>query len=669
MKKCNKKNIKSILNYTYIIIISVLLYISSTLYGDNYYVSTNGSNVSAGTNWQTAWETIGYAASNVGAGSVVTVSNGVYNEKVVIQSNGTHENLITFKALNQGQAIVDGTGNNYCFDLNWKSYIRIKGFKITKATNYGIYINNTNNYIVKNTIYSNKSHGIRITDGNNNFILSNHIYGNMKNGIDLWSADNNTIKSNCIYNHINNSAAIIMNAGSSSNIINKNIIYSNNGGVSIYSNISTHNHISSNCIFGLNQDCGVAINGKYNHVYYNEIYYCTNGISIGIFSKSNYISHNNIFSNSINGISIFQGNYNSIFSNNIYGHSQNIGIRIQQGTNNRIYRNLIYNNEQNGIWLTWHNLDIDIINNTIFGSISSNGVLWTGDSSGVMYNNIILSNGNGAGDYGIANLSAGSVHVAYNDIYGNFAGPTNGTLIWGSGNITNNPMIDIVSSFEITSADSPCVDTGTNIPGITDGHKGTAPDMGWKEFPLGAGYTALVVFPDKSPGQYIGDLELCLTAYKDASKNEIDSTAVITVTVFRNGIVYQELSDTGVLEMILSAGYEYKLSYYAKDISNNTSQTQEAEYVVLQGMQKDIAVYPTVVNVNQDDKVTFLYKEKISNVDITICTIRGDIVKEIKGVDFSTGVYAYNTKELRFLPAGLYLLRIKDKKALLMIVK
>ena len=102
-----------------------------------------------------------------------------------------------------------------------------------------------------------------------------------------------------------------------------------------------------------------------------------------------------------------------------------------------------------------------------------------------MYNNIILSNGDGGGfDCGINVNSTGVVYVAYNDIFGNANAQTNnpgGGMVWGPGNKLTDPMLDTVSAYTITSTLSPAVDSATNILGVSDIYNGFGPDMGWKE--------------------------------------------------------------------------------------------------------------------------------------------------------------------------------------------
>ncbi len=181
--------------------------------------------------------------------------------------------------------------------------------------------------------------------------------------------------------------------------------------------------------------------------------------------------------------------------------------------------------------------------------------------------------------------------------------------------------------------------------------------------------TGQVAFFNKAPGQYFGVLNLKLTAYKDASKKQLDPLVTIIATIYRNDILYQSLTGNGSIDITLPAEAKYKIKYYTKDNFNNINEIKEAEYIVLIEPGRYIAVYPTVINLNEKDKVIFAYKEQKNNVDIKICTLRGNVVKTITGADFSTGLYEYKTENFQSLPAGRYILKIKDKKALFFIIK
>ncbi len=317
-------------------------------------------------------------------------------------------------------------------------------------------------------------------------------------GIIIFNADKVIINGLTVYKFSN--FGIRITGDSESNIIVNNTIYSNEiVGVGIVTEAADNNYILSNTIYGRNQHYGIFIQDcDKNVVRSNQIYGNQIGIRLHINTTSNKIINNLIYSNSDAGISIGSddSDNNFIISNKIWGLNQSYGIMIGDADNNKIYYNLIINNEIQGLHISGNAENIEIINNTIFKNDISNGVGWRDTSGGMMYNNIILSNGDGPTDYGIRNFGTGNVFVAYNNIYGNFEGPTNGNLIIGNGNIFNDPMIETVTSFTISSIFSPPLNSGTNIPGISDVFIGTGPDMGWKESSF---ISNIIILPPEKP--------------------------------------------------------------------------------------------------------------------------------------------------------------------------
>lgn len=402
-------------NITLIKIIIIFFYFCQVLYGTDYYVKTNGSNLSPGTSWASAWKTISYAASNVSAGDVVFVSNGIYKGAVNVMSNGSFGNLIKFQSVNPYQGIIDAEGAFYAMDLYQKAFIQIEGFVIKDAT-YGIRIYGNDNYIYNNYIVSNNT-GIYSIENNRNIIYRNNI-SEVSFGIECKGITNCIIKSNLIYNN------------------------------------------SYGIYFSPNDHCNI----------------------------SNYIIKNTIYSNSNYGIWLFciaiPANIRNthICSNNIYGENQDSGIYIFMSGQaiQYIYRNIIHNNEIYGININSSVIatNAKIINNTILG-MGSDGIYISGSGGAEIYNNIIYQNA----QYGIRNASSILYPVGYNNIFGNTSGSTNGGFIWLKGNVFGNPMINPEYPYEILSPYSASVDTGTNIPGISDVYQQAGPDMGWIESP------------------------------------------------------------------------------------------------------------------------------------------------------------------------------------------
>ncbi|MBN1764391.1 MAG: hypothetical protein JW860_03960, partial [Sedimentisphaerales bacterium] len=115
----------------FIVLLIFTLAVIPDVHSTLYFVKPGGANGSAGTSWATAWATISHAATNADQpGDIVIVSNGTYNENIIMQHSGTAGNPIIFRSLEKGKAVVDANGANYAFDLDNIDYIRIDGFEI-----------------------------------------------------------------------------------------------------------------------------------------------------------------------------------------------------------------------------------------------------------------------------------------------------------------------------------------------------------------------------------------------------------------------------------------------------------------------------------------------------------------------------------------------------------
>lgn len=682
-------------------LLMMLLAITGRLYGYSgpFYVATNGNDLWSGSN-AAPFRTIQKAADMMTGGvasATCFIRPGIYREKVSIYSNNNPGMMVFCKYSNIAPVMNGSAVSNFAIRITNAGRIMVSGLRITQFTNGIIMLGTAADNTVRSNTFFRLRRGVRLSAGaSRNSVINNLFYSNtlVSVHIDQNGTDHNTVQANLIFstngaysvegiriddghnNRLthniirNNSDGIVLQGWVTNTHIAGNSIYSNqNYGIHFIGDGADRNKIYTNDIWGAIQDAGVYVyqcNGNIilsNRIHHNQVY----GISFLGNSTNNYIIRNAVFSNGSEGIAL-SGNskLNFILSNTVFGENQDYGIDTDQGSQNRIFRNLLYKNRFNGIRLS----DADgylVVNNTVYGCLTSHGILWENNSSGTMFNNIVLSNGDGAGDYGIRNAGTGLLYAAYNCLYGNAGGMTNGGFVWGPGNVTSDPLIDTGGPFVITSAQSPCVDTGTVIPGASDGYEGWGPDMGWKEYPSGAVW--LTVLLDKSPGRYTGDTDLKLTAYKDAVQRETDPAAVITVTIFRNNGLYRTLTGTGVCGMTLAAGAGYTLHYWAKNPGNITSRTQEAGYEIVRETRNGLAVYPTVIDLGREERIVFMYGEKTRSADIKIYSLRGDIVKTFSGADFSTGSYETGAEHLRFLPAGQYIAGIAGKRCLFFLIK
>jgi len=593
--------------------------------------------------------------NSLGTGIIISNTGYIKISHLIIRNytnygillNGTAtNNIITDNSIYSNKiygifVIGEAADNNYISDNNIWGNNQNTGIYVTNSDfnsifsntiyihNYaGVVItgNSVSNYLKANTIYSNSQTGIIIGAGGAvyNYLSKNYIYGtNQDIGIAIYSGGN-TINSNWVYE---NSTGLIIN--SSSNYIKGNQIYLNNYyGTKISGN---NNYIDNNKFYGTNQLSGIFVSNSINSTI-SENYFYNNKYGIYLINATNsYITKNNIYSNEYAGIYFTNNNNTFILTNEIWGELQNTGIKIIDSSSNRIYRNLIRENRFYGIFCAGNSSGVEIINNTIFYSILNDGIYWTNSAAGKVINNIILSNNN----YGIRNTGSGSIFVAYNDIYGNSEGMTNGLILWGNGNIAEDPMIETVSSFTITMVISPVVDTASNIIGVT---KTTNSDMGWKEYPsdLTAPTTAPVIFKVKA----LNCCEMIIT-WKDLTNESSytlfrstindTNTAVPIAGLSYNQTNYHDVS------LVSNTTYYYWVKAYnrlgASPFSTVRYDTTKSIYYPL-----SFKVFPTYFNPKINGKAKIFLTDDKPTVRIKIYDLVGNIVRqwneEISGVKF-----------------------------------
>ena len=137
------------------LLLSILL-LGSTLLAtaqNNYYVSTTGSNANSGT-LASPWLTIQYGCDQLVAGDILNILGGTYPEKVNFTQSGSAGQMITVRAY-QGQNVImdaNGSANNFSiFYVENQSYFRVQGIHFTNNINLdgsgGIYIEGYGHFI------------------------------------------------------------------------------------------------------------------------------------------------------------------------------------------------------------------------------------------------------------------------------------------------------------------------------------------------------------------------------------------------------------------------------------------------------------------------------------------------------------------------------------------
>jgi Right handed beta helix region/Abnormal spindle-like microcephaly-assoc'd, ASPM-SPD-2-Hydin len=265
---------------------------TSTTTGNDYYVSTSGSDISGNGSKGSPWATIANASKNVGSGAVVHVAAGVYTGSFDTNASGTSSAYVTYEAstadfsgtVNCAQIAANHGNLSACPQLvgnddttaTWQNdgdYVAIQGFDVTGSGINGIYTQGNATKIIGNHVHDiltgtcndNGGSGINL-NGTNAQVIGNYVHNmgpypsacgyvqgiyflttggfaennisfdNSGFGIQLWhNPQNITLSNNTIFN--NASGGIVLgtdDAGVTVDYItvNSNIV-TNNGGVGI----------------------------------------------------------------------------------------------------------------------------------------------------------------------------------------------------------------------------------------------------------------------------------------------------------------------------------------------------------------------------------------------------------------------------------------------------
>ena len=160
------------------------------------------------------YKTIQAAVNAASAGNTILVSNGTYNENLVVSKT------LTIKAASGATPIVDGGAKQSCFYVNAKN-VWIEGFRLRNsgASDCGIYIAASGATLVNNTI-SACGWGIYLSSGGGSCTLrGNTVTGSTTVGIGLYGSKNNVITGSTTSG--NRIGLLINNAGTG------NVIYLN----------------------------------------------------------------------------------------------------------------------------------------------------------------------------------------------------------------------------------------------------------------------------------------------------------------------------------------------------------------------------------------------------------------------------------------------------------
>lgn len=358
------------------------------------------------------------ALSMANDGSIILVSDGIYNENIVVDKKVT----ILSENGSASTTVQALTPHNHIFNIS-ASNVTISGFNVTGATNYtGILIDGASNFNISNNIISESYAGIYVENSLNGLLADNVANSNYQ-GIILNNSINCTLFNNqMILNDLNfevygtdqieyihdiNTSNLINNrpiyywsdrsddqipsdAGivyiiNCSNITVEDVVLSNNwDGITLVdaNNCTIRNNIVSESGTGIH-----TLRSDFTTIYNNEI--SGNSIGIAIENSNNTIISNNNAGGNIAGIAYIYSDHTNLISNTIsdnalfgiyvissndgymsdnVANSNLIGIQILHSNNNELRRNTANSNSLAGIDLTASN------NNTFYGNTANNNV-------------------------------------------------------------------------------------------------------------------------------------------------------------------------------------------------------------------------------------------------------------------------------------------------------
>ncbi|MDD5066868.1 MAG: right-handed parallel beta-helix repeat-containing protein, partial [bacterium] len=296
-----------------------------------------------------------------------------------------------------------------------------------------------------------------------------------------------------------NVVGIRITGSSESNIVTRNLIWSNTAcGISVDSDDADRNYISSNQIWGLNQNNAVNLfDADHNTVVSNKLF--DNewaGVRVSMNAVSNRVEKNKIWDNRAYGIFIYITRDNQLRRNDCSGSNQPNGIRIDNSHRNTLASNILHHNSSGGLFLNLDALTNDILCNDIFSNgfsgiysytggrdhnlVSGNRIQGNGPEGGIyvhdssytrIFRNLITKNGK----HGIkVNGASSNVRIINNTVFGSTE--SNG-VAWQDtsyGEMFNNIILSN-QAFGISQVSSATIhaafnDLYANISGPTSGN-------------------------------------------------------------------------------------------------------------------------------------------------------------------------------------------------------
>jgi parallel beta-helix repeat protein len=436
--------------------------------GKAYYVSPTGNDGNPGT-LAAPWKSLQKAADTVPAGSTIYMRGGTHGP-FVMRRSGTSSAPITFTAYGTEKPVVDGKkAVPYTIKIVGASYVRF--------TNLTIQGSFDNGYSGAGITAENSSY----VEIRNNLIVDNKAWGVRSFNSTHVTIDGNEVSQNAVGIHVGR-------AGQGTTVTN-NLVHTNNKMIVNTANISGDDSGGEGVALVMTTGT-VTVRG--NRIWANRASsydYGYDGGAFSIYGASNWIITENVAWNNRNVLesgtdgSKTPCNNGRFTRNVVYGAAtvdRSVGMALRCASNT-----LVANN-------TFHGTD------SFAFDISHNKGTWGGSIEGLQIVNNIVSISNGK-VYGIETFPLPSSVVINNNLLHN-AGTGYLVSVIGLGGTISLATFRLWTGFEKDGiaghprfvdparhdyrlrADSPAIDQGRIVNGVTDGFRGTAPDIGRFEY-------------------------------------------------------------------------------------------------------------------------------------------------------------------------------------------
>jgi hypothetical protein len=276
---------KKILVIPFILLLSAWFY-PADAQGEIYYVDPSGSDLTGDGSIENPWGSIIHAATQVSAGDTVLINPGVYEGGVILQTGGTENEPINFRA-NGSDVIIEGSGEERdAFFIDGADYIVVEGFTIQHAERAGLRVSWSDHVTIRDsTLADNGRWGLFTDFSDHTLVEDSESYGAvLEHGIYISnSSDYPIIRRNHL--HHNHSCGLHMNGDISMGgdgvisygLVDSNIIYENGmgGGSGINMDGVTDTMIRNNLLYD-NHASGISIyqidggSGSQNNMVYNN---------------------------------------------------------------------------------------------------------------------------------------------------------------------------------------------------------------------------------------------------------------------------------------------------------------------------------------------------------------------------------------------------------------